>query len=112
VAVHVESVDASLFDQRVLEPHGELVVVEFWGPDCPNCEVFERELPGLLESLGEVPARLVRVNAYEHTHLAQRFGLFGVPTFLLFRNGKRLGKMSQYQGREFWLAVVRENLPK
>ena len=40
------------FDALVMEPRDELVVVDFWGPNCPNCEVFARAAPGLLQSSG------------------------------------------------------------
>ncbi|MFN0062373.1 MAG: thioredoxin family protein [Myxococcaceae bacterium] len=99
------------FDALVFEPRGELVVVDFWGDNCPSCEVFARDVPELLAALGDWPVRIVRVDAYTHSTLAQRFSLFGVPTFLLVRDGKVLGKMSQYSGREFWLSVVKEHLP-
>lgn len=99
------------FDALVLAPRGELVVVDFWGPGCPNCDVFAAAAPRLLKALGEVPMRVVKVNAYEHEALATRFGLVGIPTFLLFRDGKRLGRMIEYRGADFWLAVVREHLP-
>ncbi len=84
-----------------------LVVTYFWGPDCPNCEIFARDLPQLLN---EIPAavKVVKVNAYEHPDLAQRFAIFGIPAFVLFKDGKKLGMMREYRGREFWKAVVQE----
>jgi thioredoxin 1 len=99
------------FDALVLEPRGELVVVDFWGEGCPNCDVYAEAEPALLAELEGAPLRVVKVNAYEQEELARRFGLFGIPTFLLFRDGKLLGKMSQYYGKDYWLGVVRENLP-
>jgi thiol-disulfide isomerase/thioredoxin len=99
------------FDALVLQPQGELVVVDFWGPGCPNCDIYAAAEPALLSALEDAPLRVVKVNAYEHEELARRFGLFGIPTFLLFRDGRLLGKMSQYYGREYWLGVVRDHLP-
>lgn len=86
----------------------ELVVAYFWGPECPNCEVFARDLPGLLAELPQQGVRVVKVNAYEHPELARRFALFGIPGFVLFKGGKKLGMMRQYHGREYWKAVVTE----
>ncbi|QSQ12504.1 thioredoxin family protein [Myxococcus landrumensis] len=102
---------AENFDQLVLEPQGELVVVDFWGEGCPNCEVYAAAEPMLLSELEGAPMRVVKVNAYQHESLAHRFGLYGIPTFLLFRDGKLLGKMSQYYGKEYFLGVIREHLP-
>jgi thiol-disulfide isomerase/thioredoxin len=110
---HPKSFDATpeTFDSLVLEPRGELVLVDFWGPDCPNCEVFAAAEPALLAELGDVPMRIVKVNAYAYEDLAKRFGLFGIPTFFLFRDGKQLGRMAQYYGREYFLGVIRDHLP-
>lgn len=110
---HPVSYDATTetFDALVLQPRDELVVVDFWGDGCPNCDVYAAAEPSLLAELEGAPMRVVKVNAYEHEELARRFGLFGIPTFLLFRDGKLLGKMSQYYGREYWLGVIREHLP-
>lgn len=109
--VEIVEADPQTFDALTFGAEGLLVVVDFWGRDCPNCEVFARELPHLLEELGEVPLRIVKVDAYTHDTLATRFGLHGIPTFLLIREGKLLGKMSQYRGRAWWLGVVRDHLP-
>ena len=100
------------FDALVFEPRGALIVVDFWGPGCPNCDVFAADAPGLLEQLPARKVRVVKVNAYEHPELARRFALFGIPTFLLVKDGKLIGKMSQYYGREYWLGVINDHLPQ
>lgn len=104
----VLSVAPPEFDAALVDGDPRLLVAYFWGPDCPNCEVFARELASLLPELDGTTLRLLKVNAYEHMELARRYSLFGIPTFLLFRGGRLLGKMSQYRGREFWLDVLRE----
>ncbi len=109
--VEIIDADVETFDALTFRAQDVLVLVDFWGKDCPNCEIFARDLPSLLEALGDVPLRIVRVDAYTHDALATRFGLFGIPTFLVIRDGKLLGRMSQYHGREWWLGVVRDHLP-
>ncbi|HLT29533.1 MAG TPA: thioredoxin family protein [Myxococcaceae bacterium] len=109
--VEIVEADPQTFDALTFGAKDLLVVVDFWGENCPNCEVFARELPHLLEELGDVPLRIVKVDAYTHDGLATRFGLHGIPTFLVIRDGKLLGKMSQYRGRAWWLGVVRDHLP-
>ncbi len=108
----IEDATPEDFDEKVLAPRGELVVVDFWGPDCPNCEFFATQAPSLFAELQSEKVKVVKVNAYAHEDLAKRFGLFGIPTFILVRDGKVLGKMSEYRGREFFLTVIREHLPK
>ncbi len=104
------SADEHSFD-HALDAPGQLVIAEFRGDGCPNCDVFDAARPSLLAELGDVPLTLVTVDAYAHPALARRFGLFGIPAFLLFRDGRLLGRMSEYRGREFFLGVVRDHLP-
>ncbi len=96
------------FDALIASGPDELVVVYFWGPDCPNCEIFARELPELLPELPEGRVRLVKTDAYAHPELARRFAIAGIPAFVLFRGGRKLGMMRQYYGRAYWLGVVHE----
>ena len=111
MTIPIEHATAESFEAKVIEARDELVVVYFWGHDCPNCEIFASHLPAVLEELGDVRARLVKVNAYEETELARRFGIYGIPAFFLFKDGKKLGRMSEFRGRKFFLDVLRENLP-
>jgi thioredoxin 1 len=94
------------FDSRIGE--SGLNVFYFWGPDCPNCEVFAKELPELLPML-PASGHLIKVNAYEFPELARRFAIFGIPSFVLFKDGKKLGMMRQYNGKEFFSSVIHEH---
>lgn len=94
-------------DAMIASAPEQLVVIYFWGPQCPNCEVFARDLPELLSALPK-NVTVVKTNAYEHPELARRFALFGIPGFVLFKGGVKLGMMRQYYGREYWQAVIDE----
>lgn len=95
----------------LIQQDDALVVAYFWGDDCPNCDVFKADLPVLMPQVPE-GIRFLEVNAYVHMDLARRFGLFGIPAFLLFHRGKLLGRMSEYYGKQYWLTVLREQLAK
>jgi thiol-disulfide isomerase/thioredoxin len=110
VKVGVAADDAS-FDREVRAVRGALVVVYFWGPDCPNCDVFKAALPGILDELGEAPVRLVSVEAIGSPDTALAHSIYGVPTFYLYRDGEKLGRMSEFRGRRFFVDVLREHLP-
>lgn len=107
----IETATPADFDAKIASTDGELVVAYFWGPQCPNCEVFAAHFPKLHEALRGARVRFVKVNAYEHPELATRFGLFGIPQFVLFRDGRKLGRMSEFKGDDFFLGVVRDQLP-
>jgi thioredoxin 1 len=105
IAVTPEELDA-----RLAARDGCLIVLYLWGPDCPNCVIFKRHLPALLEGLHDAEFSLLMLDVYAHPEVALRYGVFGIPHFLLFKGGAKIGKMSEFRGERFWSAVVRENL--
>ena len=112
MTISLEVATPDTFDELISGSRGqpgELVVTYFWGPDCPNCDVFARDVPELLQAIPQTGVRVVKVNAYEYPELARRFALFGIPAFVLFKNGTKLGMMRQYHGRTYWTSVVTEH---
>lgn len=85
-----------------------LLVLYMWGPNCPNCDFFASRFPALRIELSGVPVTFVKVDVYEHPELARRYGVFGIPHFLFFKAGRKVGKMSEFRGDAFFLSVVRE----
>ncbi|HEY3254726.1 MAG TPA: thioredoxin family protein [Polyangiaceae bacterium] len=108
VAPLVDLTPAEL-EQRLAANDSRLLIVYLWGPDCPNCVIFKRSLPKLLERLTDVEADLVALDVYAHPEIASRYGVMGIPHFLLFKAGKKLGKMSEFRGESYWATVVREH---
>lgn len=103
------SLTAAELDSAINAPGDELRVLYLWGPDCPNCVIFKRRLPTILESLADVKFQLFALDVYTHPEVATRFAVHGIPHFLLFKSGKKLGKMSEFRGDRFWADVVREH---
>jgi thioredoxin 1 len=104
--MNVSQADPQNFESATLAPG--LNVIYFWGPDCPNCDVFAADLPQLLPLLPS-EGTLVKVNAYAYPELARRFAVFGIPAFVVFRDGAKIGMMRQYNGKAFFTAVLHEN---
>jgi len=74
------------FQQEVI--NSEIpAVVDFWSRRCPPCQV----MGGLLDEIGpdyDGRVRIFKLNVDENPVTTQRFGIRGVPTIILFRNGK------------------------
>ncbi len=76
------------FQKEVIEKsHEKPVVVDFWAPWCGPCRILGPVLEKLArESKGAW--RLVKINTDQHPELAIHYGVRGIPTVKLFRNGK------------------------
>jgi thioredoxin len=70
-----------------------VVLVDFWAPWCAPC----RALAPALESLAEERAdlKLVKVNTDEEQSLAAQYGVMGLPTVVILREGRPVGTITQ-----------------
>jgi thioredoxin 1 len=109
MVTHVLAATPTQLAARIAEKSSTLLVAYLWGPDCPNCVIFKRSLPALLTRLADVQAELMEIDVYAHPGVAVQYGVFGIPHFILFKSGQKLGKMSEFRGEKYWADVVREN---
>jgi thioredoxin 2 len=72
-------------------------VVEVWSPHCGVCSQYEVSVRSMAGSLyGK--ARVLQLNAEENPKTAERYGIQGVPTLLLFREGLLVATLLGPQG--------------
>ena len=96
------------FAAEVKENQTLPVLVDFFANWCGHCKTLA---PVLMELADELEDRLkiVKVNADEQRKLAQEYGVLGLPTMILFKNGAPSGKIIGYLPKEK-LAAQLENL--
>ena len=105
-------VDSAGFDAALLAPGDDLRCVFFWGDDCFNCNLFKQAALLHRQPLLDLGLTWFEANVYRDAPLGQRFGLHGVPTFVLFRGGKRLGRITGWPGLpQFSGAIARLRQP-
>ena len=69
------------------------VVVDVWAPWCGPCRAMAPEFEKAAQSL-EPRARFLKLNSDKEQHIASRLGIRSIPTMLLFREGKEIGRVS------------------
>lgn len=68
------------------------VLVDFWAPWCGPCKALAPTLAKLSEQFqGSVD--FVKIDVDENSAVRDRFGVRGIPTLILLRNGKELGRV-------------------
>jgi hypothetical protein len=99
--VHSSSLDAALAGQ------GEALVILFlWGHDCPNCDVAKRQILASPGRFQWPEVRWLHANVYDDPEIGTRFGLHGVPAFLVFRGTRRLGRISPWPGPDPFCTAI------
>lgn len=85
------------FDTDVLQADGP-VLVDFWAEWCGPCKQIAPHLEALADEKGEA-LKVVKINADENPMTAGRFGVRGLPTLMIFKDGQvaatHLGAMSK-----------------
>ena len=87
------------FEREVLESDIP-VLVDFWASWCPPCKMVEPVIEGLAEEYdGRLKVGMLHVDQNPKTR--DRYHIMGVPTFVLFRDGRvldrRIGAQSKAQ---------------
>ena len=80
------------FESEVLASK-EPVLIDFWGPQCkpclalmPSVERIEKEYAGRL--------KVAKVNAVENRMLCARLRVMGLPTFLFYKGGEEIKRLT------------------
>lgn len=82
----VELLSADEFANQV-EEGGQLTLVDFYAEWCGPCKMVSPVLEDLAEEYhGKVS--IVKLNTEEHPDIAQRYSVRGLPTLMMFEQGK------------------------
>ena len=85
-------ITAAQFDKHLTRNDLPLVI-DVWAPWCGPCRMMAPHFEDAARRFVQ-RARLAKVNSDEENALAARFGVRGIPTLIVFRNGREIARQS------------------
>src|SRR5258705_12488031 len=103
----VSDVSDSSFEKDVLGSD-KPVLVDFWAEWCAPCRMLAPTVAAVAEHYGET-ASVVKLNVDDSPSTAQRYGIKGIPTLILFREGKEVERGVGATSKETRVRMVEKN---
>jgi thioredoxin 1 len=83
------------------------VLVDFWGPRCQPCLALMPAVEAL-EQAYDGRLRLVKVNAPDNRQVCRDLKVFGLPTYVLYRDGAEVERLTGDPSRADIEAAVKK----
>ncbi|MEO6380749.1 MAG: thioredoxin TrxC [Nitrobacter sp.] len=106
---HPEDVNAEIFDRQIARSTMP-VLVDVWAPWCGPCLAMAPAYEAAAREL-EPQVRLIKLNSDAEQAIASRLGISGIPTMILFLEGRELARTSGALSAAQIVRWVRDRLP-
>lgn len=92
------------FDSEVLKSDLP-VLVDFWAPWCSPCLMLASTIEELAKEF-ESKVKVGKMNVDENPETPGKFAVMSIPTVILFKEGKEVGRQVGFGGKETYLKLL------
>ena len=97
------------FEKEVVK-HKGIIIIDNWAKWCQPClraaPIFE-ELSKELKNI-----RFAKLNVEEYPQLASSLGVMAIPTFIIYKDGKEIDRLSGFDSKESFKANIEKVIKK
>ncbi len=106
VGTNTQPVTDQSFDKDVLQAQVP-VLVDFWAEWCGPCKALG---PKLEEIAGELrdKVKIVKINVDQNPSMPAKYGVRGIPTMILFKDGREVDQIVGNHPKENILALLQK----
>lgn len=90
--------------------NGGLMLVDFWATWCGPCRMLGPVIEQLAEDYEGKEVVIGKVDVDENMDLAKRYGIMGVPTVLLLKDGQEVERFVGVQDVDTYTDAIDDNL--
>lgn len=100
------AVTDSDFENKVLKGTAP-VLVDFWASWCGPCKLAEPVLEQLSEEYKDKVV-ITKLNVDENPKMTEKFGIMSIPTTVLFKDGKEIGRQIGFAGKGKFVELIKK----
>jgi thioredoxin 1 len=72
----------------------KFVILDFSSPGCAPCKKVPPLLTDIMSDLSDIDIRVFEVDVTENIEFAQKYMVLGVPTIIIFKEGKEIKRFN------------------
>lgn len=103
-----KNISDSDFETNVLQGKTP-VLVDFWAPWCGPCRMAGPVLEELSEEYKD-KVSIVKLSVDENPITSQKYGVMSIPTTILFKDGKEVGRETGFSGKEKFEELIKKGV--
>ncbi len=96
------------FDEKVLKAQ-LAVLVDFWAPWCGPCKMAEPVLEELSDDYKDKIV-IAKINVDENQNTASKYSVLSIPTTVLFKAGKEIGRQVGFAGKKAYDDLIKKGI--
>ena len=97
---------------KEIEENKNLVLVDFSAPWCGPCKMMAPIIEELIQDYKDKEIKIGKLNIDENQQIAEKYNIVGVPTFILFKEGKAIKQMTGFRSKRDLEELINKNINK